>query len=102
MTFKIYNHNYNVPELVKQVGYKPIMYTEKKELNCVRPLRGADYPRFHVYLVEKPDILTFNLHLDQKKPSYGNETMHSGEYEGEIIKQEAQRIQDYIFDKIAK
>jgi len=102
MTFKIYNHNYNVPDLMKQLGYKPIAYTEKKELNCVRPLRGADYPRFHIYLTEKPDIITLNLHLDQKKPSYGAETMHSGEYEGEIIVEEAERIKNFIFEKIAK
>ncbi|MEK7555054.1 MAG: hypothetical protein AAB518_03670 [Patescibacteria group bacterium] len=95
MKFQLYNHNYNVQDLVRQMGYKAIGYSEKHELNCVRAL-GADYPRFHVYLTETPEILTFSLHLDQKKPSYEGTTAHGGDYESETIKEEAQRIKDVV------
>lgn len=95
MTFQIYNHNYNLQNLVRQAGYKPIGVTDRGELNCVRPL-GADYPRFHLYIVEKPEIITFNLHLDQKKPVYEGATAHSGDYESEVVRDEAQRIKDVV------
>lgn len=96
MKFQIYNQSYNLQNLVRQIGYKPIAYTEEKELNCVRPL-GADYPRFHLYITETPEIVTFNLHLDQKKAVYEGATAHSGDYESETVKDEMQRIQDLIF-----
>ena len=96
MQFQIYNKNYNLQNLVRQVGYKPIGVTDRGELNCVRPL-GADYPRFHLYIIEKPDIITLNLHLDQKKPVYEGATAHSGDYDSETVKEEAQRIRDVIF-----
>jgi hypothetical protein len=100
MTFKIYNKNYNVRDLVRKLGYKPIGRTEKGELNCVRPLAG-DYPRFHVYLREEKqddkDVLVFNLHLDQRKPVYQGATAHGGEYDGEVVEGEVERIKEMIF-----
>ena len=95
MIFKIYNKNYNVQALVRQIGYRPLGYTEKRELNCVRPL-GGDYPRFHVYLMEAPDIITVSIHLDQKRPVYEGATAHSGDYESDVVQGEAQRIKDLI------
>ena len=34
----------------------------------------------------------FNLHLDQKKPTYEGHVAHSGEYDGELVEEEAERI----------
>lgn len=100
MKFQIYNQKYNVPDLMHQIGYKPIGTTERNELNCVRPM-GADYPRFHIYVKEDKldnrDVLSFSLHLDQKKPVYEGVTAHGGDYEGEVVQDEAQRIRDVIF-----
>ncbi len=96
MTFKIYNQKYNLHDLVRRIGYRPLGYTDKQELNCVRPL-GGDYPRFHIYLKEDKDIITFNLHLDQKKPVYEGATAHAGDYDSEVVREEAQRIKDLIF-----
>lgn len=61
----------------------------------MRPL-GGDYPRFHLYI--KPELggFVFSLHLDQKRPSYGNETAHSGDYESETVRDEAARITSII------
>ena len=33
-----------------------------------------------------------NLHLDQKRPVYRGTSAHGGEYEGEVVEQEAARI----------
>ncbi len=63
---------------------------------------GADqYPKFHVYAHKEGDTLFVNLHLDQKKPTYAGVTAHSGEYDGEIVEQEAERIKALI-DKTNK
>jgi len=100
MTFKIYNHNYNIPELLRRLGYKPRGTTPQGETEAVHPL-GADYPRFHIYLKEEKAsaraVLVFNIHLDQKKPVYEGVTAHSGDYESDIVKDEVQRIKDIIF-----
>ncbi|MBM3257217.1 MAG: hypothetical protein FJY98_02715 [Candidatus Liptonbacteria bacterium] len=96
MHFRIDNVGDNMNTVMRRIGYTPIRWTEKGELNCVRPLQGQDYPRFHAYVKEERFTLIFSLHLDQKRPSYGNETAHSGEYEGEIIQEEARRIQKIL------
>ena len=46
----------------------------------------------------KNNDFIFNLHLDQKKPIYKGAPAHAGEYEGEIIEKEAERIKQ-IFQK---
>ena len=97
MTFRINNLKYNVHDLVRKFGYRPLAVTEKGELNCVRPMQGQNYPRFHIYLVEKPDVLTFNIHLDQKKPSYEGSTAHGGDYDGEVVRDEVERIKEVIY-----
>ena len=82
---------HNLQTIVRNAGYQPIGTTPHEELNCIRPL-GGDYPRFHLYVREEAEKFIFSLHLDQKKPSYGNETAHSGEYDGDMIKEEAHRV----------
>jgi hypothetical protein len=59
---------------------------------------GPDfYPRFHLYVSQKEEQTTFDLHLDQKQPSYGGNThMHSGEYDGPIIENELKRVYRWI------
>jgi len=86
---------HNLQTVVRDAGYQPIGTSSGGELNCVRRL-GGDYPRFHLYIREETDKFIFSLHLDQKKPSYGEETAHSGEYEGEKIKEEAYRVARFV------
>lgn len=96
MVFELKNNaRENINTLVRQLGYKPLGYTDKSELNCVRPLAG-DYPRFHIYLKEEKDTIRFSIHLDQKKPSYEGSTAHSGDYDSEIVTEEARRIQTIL------
>ncbi len=97
MTFRLNNLNYNIPSLMREIGYKPLKYTQEGELNCVRTLAGHDYPRFHIYLREDKNILTFNIHLDQKKPSYDGTAAHGGEYDSETVKDEVERIKEIIY-----
>lgn len=56
----------------------------------------AEYPHFHLYLQEEGENVILNLHLDQKKPSYEGASRHSGEYEGELVEKEMERIKNII------
>src|SRR3989344_5853060 len=98
MIFKKKNNNENLPVVMREIGYRPIGTTSAGELNCVRPL-GGEYPRFHLYIESTDDMIIFKLHLDQKKPTYGNETAHSGEYEGDAVKEESSRIKNILWEK---
>ena len=96
MTFTLIKPKEGIPSLIRRIGYNPVNKTEKGELNCVRPLAGKDYPRFHCYLKNKGDLLIFNLHLDQKKPSYAGAIAHSGDYDSEIVREESERIKKLL------
>jgi hypothetical protein len=100
MTFHIKKGKENLLVLIRKAGYIPTSYSfaTKDEFNFIKPLSGrkGQYPRFHIYVeenFEKGDYI-FNLHLDQKKASYGKYSDHSAEYEGEIIEKEARRIKE--------
>lgn len=77
----------NIYNLMRQLGYR-----NQGQVSFVKPLDFSGYPRFHIYLEEKNDQISINLHLDQKRPVYKRGTAHSGEYEGKIIAEEAERI----------
>lgn len=86
----------NIANLARILGYQVLKFDPAGESNLVRPLLGRNYPRFHLYLKTGANDLVFNLHLDQKKPSYGRETSHSGEYDGELVEGERQRIEQIL------
>ena len=82
----------NIREALRRLGYFGLLM---KEVSYVRRLsRSQHYPRFHLYLEEKQDLIIFNLHLDQKFTSYEGASAHSGEYDGEIVETEATRIKN--------
>lgn len=78
--------------LLRRAGYI-FQRKEGNEMSFVRPLARAGYPRFHMYVkVEGIDLL-INVHLDQKKETYGDDTRHHGEYENEgALGQEVERV----------
>lgn len=95
MQFTITAKNETVVSLARKIGYRPLGVDENNEYNIVRTLMpGKNYPRFHIYL--KKDEATgefdMNLHLDQKMPSYEGSSAHSGEYSGELVEKERDRI----------
>jgi hypothetical protein len=78
--------------LLRRAGYG-LHVGRDREVSYVRRLSGGDYPHFHVYVnSENGSAIEITLHLDEKKPSYEGFTAHSGEYEGEIVEQEKDRI----------
>jgi hypothetical protein len=96
MEFIIKNLKVSVSELSRKIGYIIIDTNEMKEFNLVRRLQFDNYPRFHIYAKHAGDRLIINLHLDQKKPSYKGTHAHSGEYEGPVVEEEADRIKEIL------
>lgn len=89
----------NVVNLMRRVGYHfQGKDDEKGELIFIRPLHGVPYPRFHIYLKENKETgkIFFNLHLDQKRPIYKGTPAHGGEYQGEVVEKEAERIKNRL------
>ena len=85
----------NIYVLMRKVGYHfQSKNEEKSELIFSRPARS--YPRFHIYLKADNNNLIFNLHLDQKRPSYKGTTAHSGEYKSKTVEAEAERIKQML------
>lgn len=97
MKIKIKNNNADIVKLIKRCGYAEFKDRQTGQISFTHRLGLYFYPRFHLYINQEADneiILT--LHLDQKKPSYEGCPAHSGEYEGELVEKEAQRIKNYI------
>jgi len=98
MKFTVKNTGENIITLARKVGYYfRSENPEKGELIFVRPLERSGYPRFHLYIktAENKELI-FNLHLDQKRPSYKGAPAHAGEYEGGVIENEAERIKQIL------
>ena len=97
----------NIYNLMRKAGYHFLGRDEKtNEMNFARPTRG--YPRFHLFVKVEDENLIFNLHLDQKRPIYEGAPAHAGEYQGELVSKEAERIKQTLkpygkkLDKIFK
>ena len=78
----------NLYSFLRKCGYAPF------HDSYIKVLSGSGYPRFHLYINENENQYVLNLHLDQKRPSYGKETAHSGEYDGKVVEEEGERIED--------
>jgi hypothetical protein len=108
MQFEIKNLTRNQNELMRAIGYRPAFFQKEGEVSLIRLINGSDYPRFHLYIKGNPTSptgssgqmetknLIFSLHLDQKKPSYEGSRGHSGEYDGPLVEQEAERIKNIL------
>ncbi|MEK7606677.1 MAG: hypothetical protein AAB444_00545 [Patescibacteria group bacterium] len=81
---------------ILRCGYGKIVNRQSRETSFARRFHGDMYPRFHVYINERPEVWVFSLHLDQKQPTYEGVSAHAGEYEGTVVEKEAARIQNLL------
>ena len=88
--------NQNIKVLMNRVGYHQHCDRRNNKVSYIRRLGSLNYPRFHVYIDQHGERTSFNLHLDEKKPSYGVGHRHSGQYNTEFVKKELIRIQSYF------
>lgn len=78
----------NPVSVIRRAGYGQVMDRNAGEPSWARRLGSGFYPRFHAYISNQ----TINLHLDQKQASYEGYSAHSGEYDGETVEAESERI----------
>ena len=96
MDFEIKDIKENIINVARKIGYLILELKSPNEYNMVRKLTGQHYPRFHIYVKQLGDNLYFSLHLDQKAPIYKGTHAHSGEYEGPVVENEADRIKQLL------
>lgn len=75
-------------DVLRRAGYGSVNDRRASEPSWARRLGSGFYPRFHAYISAQ----VINLHLDQKQASYEGYSAHSGEYDGETVAAEAERI----------
>jgi hypothetical protein len=87
----------NPASLLRRAGYV-FQYKKDGQMSFVKKLSTSGYPRFHAYVQIIGAELEINLHLDQKKETYGQATRHHGEYEdSEVVKKEADYLKRILF-----
>jgi len=104
MKIIIENINENLASALRRCGYHFEKQSQDSgEISAARDLGLSGFPRFHVYakMINSPASsglikMEINLHFDQKKPSYRGSRAHSGEYDGELIEEEARRIKSIL------
>ena len=79
-------------KFIRRCGYGKLLDRRTGQASYTRRLSRLFYPRFHVFIKDEGESVIFNLHLDQKRPIYEGVTAHSGEYDGEVVEREAERI----------
>jgi hypothetical protein len=79
-------------KFIRRCGYGQMSDRHSGEKSYSKRFGALLYPRFHVYIKAGADSFTFNLHLDQRQPSYRGVTAHSGEYDGEVVEREGERL----------
>lgn len=62
----------------------------------VRCLTTNRYPRFHMYILENSNSVTFDIHLDQKEPSYKGTHAHNAEYDSQLVVDEIERLKSAL------
>jgi hypothetical protein len=87
--------NQSADFLIRRCGYGLVRDPHANEISYARRLGRGIYPRFHLY-INSDNPLILNLHLDQKQASYEGYTAHSGDYDSDLVKQEAQNIYNGI------
>jgi hypothetical protein len=82
---------------LQRAGYKFITDRNTGQESFVKVLNSTGYPRWHLYVLENDDNIALNLHLDQKKPLYKGQKAHSGEYGGEVVNGEMERLKSLFY-----
>lgn len=96
MKIEIKNIRENPVNMLRRLGYI-FQHKDDKKLSFIRPMASSGYPRFHIYTEIIEGDLLMNIHLDQKKGTYGKNTRHHGEYKNEgALEKEIERIKSFL------
>lgn len=78
---------------IRRLGYGLLVDRRAGKQSFVKRVHRDLYPRYHLYVEEAGDAWSLNLHLDQRATVYAGVTAHGGEYDGELVEREMQRIE---------
>jgi len=86
---------------LRRAGYAYIPDRAGGQESFVRRLSRDFYPRFHIYFTAGQnragqEIITFNLHLDQKRPGYQGFRRHNAEDDGAVVAAEMERLKTFL------
>lgn len=96
-----FDFDINPRVFIRRAGYAEFNDPNTGIASYTKRLDRDYYPRFHLYIEQDKDNKKyFNLHLDQKKPSYAGSSAHNAEYEGGIVEKEGERIANLIKNQI--
>ena len=73
---------------MRRLGY----HAHGENQSFIRLAGRGRYPRYHIYISEGDGFWELGLHFDQKKQSYSGQRAHSGDYQGELLEKEKERI----------
>jgi hypothetical protein len=80
---------FDADAFLRRAGYAHIFDRVKQHDSYIKRLSRDYYPRLHVYVSEQKDagqdLVTLEMHLDQKKASYAGVRMHSAEYDSPVV-----------------
>ncbi|QQS61737.1 MAG: hypothetical protein IPN70_02305 [Candidatus Moraniibacteriota bacterium] len=97
MQIYVKDFNGTAVSLMRKIGYVFQKQENSHELAFVRTLAQSGFPRFHIYVKKKDKELLLTIHLDQHKETYGQETLHHGEYACDgALGEEMKRIQHIL------
>ena len=86
----------NPIDILRRLGYA-FQKREGDEIAFIRPLARSGFPRFHIYAKMGKGSVILNIHLDQHRETYGKDTMHHGEYNGDgALGEEEVRIKSML------
>ncbi len=78
---------------MRRAGYGIIVDRQRGGVKSyVKRIHRDLYPRFHAYIEERGEQWQINLHLDQRATVYEGVTAHAGEYDGEVVEREGERL----------
>ncbi len=97
MKFTLQNKlSHNTEYVMRKAGYTYIFDRISQHGSFIRKLTAERYPRFHLYITENKQGITFDLHLDQAKTRYKGQKAHRADYESEEVKTELTRVYHVI------
>lgn len=71
--------NSNPIRLMQRAGYA-FQRKDGDKMSFVRPFARSGFPRFHIYAKISQLGMELNIHFDQKKETYGEETRHCHDF----------------------
>ena len=91
------NLQYPWERILQQAGYH--LHND----SFVKRLSSDHYPRLHVYMKKQTsEVVEFNVHLDQRRGVHAGATAHAGEYDSELVVEEANRLQTLFKENYIK